>query len=389
MMCRVVGPQHIGSLIDSLEHNKFVRHFLLGNNIIGPTGAEKIASDLSRHPDQIETWYLAGNCIDAHSLRLLVDGWTSSSTVSNIQLKRNPLGPSSIPTLFKLIVEAPSLRTLDLDQTELSDAGVAALFDPLADIDSADLPLRHLYLNATGISRKACESIARYLATGNCQLQSLYISNNPMGDQAAVALAKGLQYNKSLLRLSVRSCGLKSVGAIAIMAAATSHPVIMTLQLGYNYATEDLGARYNIFDNDIRDSAIKLIQTSETLRFLDLGVTSMTMATIVEIADAVCESTSLVVFKVESMSYKIPRPLKRQIRARLTENVKIAYGEDLTYDEFDAGEQRWLISPKYVRLIDSGYQNRDMNLARRGEIVLDKWWKDENELEMVMNAEGL
>ncbi|KAL8903305.1 MAG: hypothetical protein Q9207_004018 [Kuettlingeria erythrocarpa] len=173
------------------------------------------------------------------------------------------------------------------------------------------------------------------------------------------------------------------------MDAATSHPVIMTLQLGYNFATEDLGARYNIFDNEIQDSAITLIKTSETLRFLDLGVTSMTMATIVEIADAVCESTRLVVFKVESLSHKIPRPLKRQIRARLTENVKTAYGDDMTYDKFYAGEQRWLISPKDVRLIDSGYRNRDMNLARRGEMVLEKWWKDENELETVMNAEGV
>lgn len=184
--------------MDSLEHNNFVRHFLLGNNIIGPTGAEKIASYLSGKPDQIETWYLAGNCIDGDSLKALVDGWTFSLTVSNIWLKRNPLGPSSVPTLFRLITEAPYLRTLDLDQTELSDAGVAEFFDSLADIDSLYLPLRHLYLNATGISLKACQSIARYLATGNCQLQSLYISNNPMGDQAAVALAKGLQYNKCL-----------------------------------------------------------------------------------------------------------------------------------------------------------------------------------------------
>ncbi|KAL8750123.1 MAG: hypothetical protein Q9184_006536 [Pyrenodesmia sp. 2 TL-2023] len=317
-------------------------------------------------------------------------GWLDLSlTVSSIWLERNPPGQSSEPTLFRLITEAPYLRTLDLDQTELSDTGVSELFDSLADIDSLYLPLRRLYFNATGISLKACQSIARYIATHNCQLQSLYISNNPVGDQAAVALTKGLQYNKSLLRLCVRSCGLKSAGEIAIMDAATSHPVIMTLQLGYNYSTEYLGARYNILDNDSQDSAIKLIKTSKTLQFLDLGVTSMTMSNIVEIVDAVCELASLLVFKVESLSYKIPRPLKRQIRARLTENVKGVYGEETTYDEFEAGEQRWLISPKDVRLIDSGYRNRDVGLARRGAIVLNKWWKDENELEMVMNAEGV
>ena len=60
----------------------------------------------------------------------------------------------------------------------------------------------------------------------------------------------------------------------------------------------------------------------------------------------------------------------------------------MTYEAFEQGEQRWLISPKDVRLIDSSYRNRDMGLARRGEKVLDKWWADEEELERVMNGEG-
>lgn len=43
-LCKVVvGPPHIGALMDSLKSNTFVKHFLLGNNIIGPTGAKHIA----------------------------------------------------------------------------------------------------------------------------------------------------------------------------------------------------------------------------------------------------------------------------------------------------------------------------------------------------------
>lgn len=44
-LCKMVaGPRNIGDLMDSLKPNTFSRHFLLGNNVIGPTGAKAIAS---------------------------------------------------------------------------------------------------------------------------------------------------------------------------------------------------------------------------------------------------------------------------------------------------------------------------------------------------------
>ncbi|KAL8992590.1 MAG: hypothetical protein Q9188_007554 [Gyalolechia gomerana] len=386
MTSRVVGPPHIGKLMKSLEQNNFVRHFLLGNNIIGPTGAKEVASYMSRQPDQMETWYLAGNCIDSSSLKLLVDGWVTSSTLSNIWLKRNPLGPSSVSALFKLITNASGLRTLDLDQTELSDAGVGELFNLLAVNDLSSVRLQHIYLNANGISTAACQALAKYLATENCSLQSLYLSNNPVGDKGATALAEGLRHNTSILRLSVRSSGLKSPGAITIMEVLASHPKLMTLDLGYNFATEDLDSRYNCFDDSIKDAACKLIQTSQTLQYLDLGITFMTTQARTEIADAVCDSSSLLTFKADTVFEKLPRPLKRVIRARLTENLKKVYGDEMTYEEFEQGEQRWLISPKDVRFIDSAYRNRDAELARRGLIRLEKKWADEGELERVMGS---
>lgn len=43
--------------------------------------------------------------------------------------------------------------------------------------------------------------------------------------------------------------------------------------------------------------------------------------------------------------------------------------------------------PPDVRYIDSVYRNRDAGMARRGLMVLDKWWKDEEELEKVMDGD--
>lgn len=381
---RVVGPDHIGQLMTSLESNIFVRHFLLGNNIIGPSGARKIATYLLYHPNQMETWYLAGNCIDANSIKLLTERFITSTSITNIWLKRNPLGPWSIESLVQLITKTQRLRTLDLDQTELSDAGVVDLFHELIVVDKPELPLRHLYLNATGIGVGACRMIGKYLALESCPLESLYISNNPVGDGGASALAKGLMKNRGLVRLSIRSCGIKSTGAMAIMDAFNNHPNIKTLNISHSYATEDLNSRYNYLSDEVKDATFKLLGTSQSLRFLDFGITGMTVPCITEMATAVQDSR-LLVFKAESVNGRVPLSTRHKIRAALTKNVQAIYGKETTYAAFEEGEQRWLVSPPDVRFIDSGYRNRDAGLARRGLLILDKHWEKPAELTRIIN----
>jgi Ran GTPase-activating protein (RanGAP) involved in mRNA processing and transport len=254
-LCKMaLGPPNISTLMHSLRSNTFVRHFLLGNNIIGPAGAQAIADFVQESPDRIDTWYLAGNCIDGASFALLTDALVKSPAVTNIWLKRNPLGPESVDSLFRLITQTPNLRTLDLDQTELGDAGVAALFSRLAEyIPPTPLSMRILYLSATGISTAACEAISMYLASPHCPITSLYMSSNPIGDAGAKALAKGLQNNKALQRLSLQSVGLTDEGATALISPLQDHPTLETLDISQSYSTQDLNARY-VFDQLIEES---------------------------------------------------------------------------------------------------------------------------------------
>jgi Ran GTPase-activating protein (RanGAP) involved in mRNA processing and transport len=242
-LCKMVlGPRNIGDLIESLKTNEFITHFLLGNNIIGPHGAKCIADFLKEYPNRMDTWYLAGNCIDSASFKLLVDEWVQSSAVTNVWLKRNPLQSVAAHDVFRLITQTPNLRTLDLDQTELGDAGVAELFSKLAKYEKS-LPLRHIYLNGIGIGVKAATAIGEYLALPHCQLDSLYATNNPIGSAGVVALAAGLKENKSLTRLTLASVGLTDEGAIALFEALSEHPCLVTLDIGQSYATVDLNSR--------------------------------------------------------------------------------------------------------------------------------------------------
>jgi len=84
-LCKqVVGPTHIGKLMEALESNHHIRHFLLGNNAISTTGANSIAEFLQKYPNRMETWYLAGCHITRHGLSLLVTQMIKSSTITNV-----------------------------------------------------------------------------------------------------------------------------------------------------------------------------------------------------------------------------------------------------------------------------------------------------------------
>ena len=244
--------------------------------------------------------------------------------------------------------------------------------------DLLDLPLRNIYLNANGIGAEACKSIASFLASPACTLESLYMSLNPVGDAGSLELAAGLQYNRSLTRLTVASCGLKAVGASAILSALTGKSNLMTLKLNQHYATEDLNMRYNYLEDGIRDSTLALLSHPDCkLRMLDLGLTALSAPVLNEITTAVAAGIhSLTLFRAKSIHGKFSGEVSTTLQAKLQANVAVQYDGRLSYAEFLNGEQRWLMSPKDVRLIDSGYRNKDAGLARRGKMVLDKHWED-------------
>ncbi len=333
----------------------------------------------------METWYLAGNCIDLDGFERLVSAWTTSASITNIWLKRNPLGPKASTALYDLITKTSNLRTLDLDQTELGDEGVAHLFSLLANHQSS-IALKNIYLNAVGIGQSACENLADYLSSPHCAIESVYMSSNPMGDAGAKALAQGLARNTSLLRLALASCGLKSEGAKSILLALKDHARLMTLHMGQSYSTEDLGMRYNYIEDDAADSVKALVLHCKTLRMLELGTTGMTVFALESISEEVVKSESLVVFSANSVYGKISTATKLLVNERIMENIRRSY-RGIEVARFEAEEKRWLISSKDVRLIDSAYRNRDAGLARRGQLILKKVWQDRMEtVNGVMNT---
>lgn len=387
-LCKMVtGPRNIGDLMESLKPNTFSKHFLLGNNIISPTGAKAIAAFIDEYPERFETWCLAGNCIDNDSFSLLTSCMVKSSCITNVWMKRNPLGPKAAHDVFRLITESKYLRTLDLDQTQLGDEGVANLFRMLYQHRSGILlPLRHIYLNACGIGKEASLQIAEYLGSSYCTIESLYLSLNPIGD-AAVHIAEGLRHNSTVRRVVMQSCGLKDDGVIAVAQALNDNDTITALDIGQGYATTDLGMRFN-WITDASAPAIVDLLNSTKLQYLNISYTAMSQEALNPISSAISESTSIQWYFAKSLitggrdvaSVRAGQEavrLNKLVRARLHQNVRKKHGAE--YTEFEVGEKRFLINPRDVRLIDSVYRNRDANAAKRGVKKLDKWWDEGDE----------
>ncbi|KEY65381.1 hypothetical protein S7711_04278 [Stachybotrys chartarum IBT 7711] len=416
-LCKmVVGPDHIWHLMKSLAPNTFVRHFLLGNNIIGHVGAEAIASFIDEFPDRMETWYLAGNCIDGPSFKLLVDAMVTSPAITNVWLKRNPLGPDTAHDVFRLITQTKHLRTLDLDQAELGNRGVAQLFNELAAYagpSGGRLPLRNLYLNGNGISGEAVEAIGRFLRSPHCGLSSLYMSMNPLGDGGARALADALREAPQLTRLSLQSVGVSTQGAVALCEALTGHAGIRTLDLGQAYATQDLKQAYNYIEDAAVPAMAELLTSTPGLEYFNLGHCPVSPRALLELSAAVLRAPSLLYYTASSIlpdpdraeprfvpSREQPLPdaraptrtqieTDRAVQQHLEAHVRARHGAGTTYARFLEEEKRWLVSDRDVRKIDSVYRNRDAGQARRGLLTLVKEWDEgDDTLEHVQRAQG-
>ncbi|KZP14907.1 hypothetical protein FIBSPDRAFT_959345 [Athelia psychrophila] len=248
-LCKmVVGPQHITTLLNALRTNSFVKHFLLGNNLIGPRGAQALAAFLRDYPDKIETWYLAGCCLDA--------------------------------------------------------------------------PAFGVFVSATA-------------------------------------------------------------GAAAIFAALAGHPALEYLDVAHAYTTPDLGVRYNYIADGAAPAIGDFVTRCRTLRALCLGVTALSAGALEALRPPIRVS-GLCYYTGTSIHGPRQGGKADGVRAALEANIRALYGGEVTYAQFVEGPLRFLNSGEYVRYIDSVYRNRDAGKAKRGEMVLEKQWKEgDGTLEMV------
>lgn len=384
-LCKmVVGPDHIDELMDSLDVNTHIRHFLLGNNVITNHGARRIAKFVRKHPDRMKTWYLAGNHIKPAGFFELAQALEGSEVLEQLWLKRNPLGPTCVDGLLKVITTAKKLQILDIDTCEIGDEGLVHLFTRLAELPNT---LETIYTNSNGAGPDASAAIAKFLASPNCRLKYLMMSSNPLGDAGAVNLASGLSVNTTLEVLTVASCGLSSHGVSAICQALTCHPRIRHLDLASRFTTGDLGQRFN-YINDDAIADISAVMTNCSLNFLHLGFVAFSPYGLEKVRDFVVTSPSLVGFEAVRIipdgekqdSLDGGRSCSLRVRQALEANYWRLFGgkgqmtDGMPYQNFISmtGPSRLLRNSPGVRFIDSVYRTRDKGKTSSGKVR--KFW---------------
>ena len=247
-LCKQVVRPRFGDLVDSIVGAApgVVAHFLVGNNIIfkrlattsnalssndADTGTDddarimvdahadeplspssrvvadnlKAFEQLAASAQPIRTFYLAGNGITAKSSQPIAAALLHARSLESLWLKMNPISTGAYH-FGALAAASPTLVLLDLFNAGLLDAGLAALAEGLSGggLQLAP-PLQHLYLNVNGLTAEAMPSLLQ-IVSSLPKLESLFIGENQLGDDAAALLER--MPTRPLRRLELGSNGL-------------------------------------------------------------------------------------------------------------------------------------------------------------------------------------
>ncbi|MFN3199659.1 MAG: DUF924 family protein [Bradymonadia bacterium] len=291
-LCKqVVGPAGIEPLLSAVDSNPQVKRLLLGNNIVGNTGAGAIAEFIRSGQSPVQVWYIAGNHIDADGLAPICEALVGQLQVEGLWLKRNPIKASGAVHLKRLLKGLTGLVTLDLVNTGLLDEGVREIMEGVR----VNTSLRHLYLGTNGITPEGIEPVVRSLAEGS-RLSSLFVSCNRLGDVGATALAEALKADGArgggLKRLSVASNRIGPDGAVALAEAVAEHPTLQMLSLGWNRATAAVGELGNRIGRRGCEAWAEVLRHNRTLRCLDVSHNGLRQDDVEILAEgAHCSST--------------------------------------------------------------------------------------------------
>lgn len=310
-LCKqVVGPDHIAALCEAVARPFVaerapqwgrVRHFLLGNNIAcegdSIPSAQAMAKLIANPRAEIETWYLAGNCIGPEATGILADAFVENVHARALWLKRNPLGTGGAAHLGRLLAKNRTLQLLDVHNAGLFDEGMEALVRAFESA-GGELHLQHLYASANAFSIRALEAV-RSLVTkalpAPCSFVSVSLSLNRFGNEGLDIFAEIIETGAfgNLERLDLGSVGLDNPNLSRFISALLRHcPKLRCLDLGTYLSTRDLGEKANRLDPDVTEFE-RLLREHPALELLDVSICGLPASSVDRLVAACGEHQSL------------------------------------------------------------------------------------------------
>ncbi len=357
-LCKqVIGPPHIEKLMESLQNNTQITHFLLGNNIIGINGAHHIAQFLNgEHKQQIKTWYLAGNKIDSDGIKLIADALKTDVVCEALWLKRNPLKTEGAKWLGEMLEINKTIKIIDLNNTGILDEGTKYIMESL----KKNTSLRHLYLDANGITPIGANYIADYFdfIVGNDikGITSLWLDINRFDDEGIIKIANSLENYKYLKRLYVGSNRLSDVSTKVLCDTFVNSSTLRIFDLGLYKSTADLGELPNNIGDKGAEHVVEFIKNNKSVEFISVLHNNISTEGVKLLSEALEQNDNICFMLYEQYGNNIPQETRVAIKNKLSQNILKKY--NMSLGDYFNGKLRFIKGSKKLKNIDSIYRNR-------------------------------
>ena len=216
----------------------------LSHQGIGDKMAAVLAGSLPDLP-LVQTLDLRDNRLSDAGLHLLLKSLSVMSSLTDIKLSQNVVGPRSTASLLSFI-ESPTCKLVSITLSSISaDDDWVALFVKalrasrvIKSVDLSNNQIGGSLAMSRGVDPAAQASdglpLADYVGSSTCSLSTLRLSWNMLSSQQAVAFCKALAHNKSLTYLDLSYNALGHDGGEALGDAMLDNRSLRTLLLAHN-----------------------------------------------------------------------------------------------------------------------------------------------------------
>ena len=283
-----VGAQH---LAQALCVNTSVKILKLSDNPLGDKGAKALAE------------MLGGNGAESSG--------TVNTTLEHVDLSDCSIGPVGAQHLAQALCVNTSVKTLQLSDNPLDDEGAKALAEMLGgngaeSSGTVNTTLEHVDLSNCSIGPVGAQHLAQALCV-NTSVKILQLSDNPLDDEGAKALAEMLggngaessgTVNTTLEHVDLSDCSIGPVGAQHLAQALCVNTSVKTLDLSDNITLGDEGTKAlaeMLGGNGAESSGT----VNTTLEHVDLSNCSIGPVGAQHLAQALCVNTSVKVLVIQ------------------------------------------------------------------------------------------
>ena len=301
-----VSTHNVQQLADSLMVNKTVNDLMFGGNAWGDD-AVRILTGYMKRSESLSSLNLNYSDIGDAGATALAEVLRTNTTLNSLGLCNNPgIGNPSVMSLCEALKVNTTLCSLDLSGTGISDAGVLSLVEVLKTNASS---LTSLLLSDIKISHQSLKSIAEVLRV-NSTLKDLKFKGNKVGVGGTKLIAESLKANTTLKLLSLSRNNIKAKCGRLFSDSLKVNGTLESLTLAEN-ALGSRGAR--LLSEGLR------VNTS--LRHLDLSLNSIDSEGAESIADTIRVNASLTSLKLQGNN--IGDPGANKVSEALKDNVSL------------------------------------------------------------------